>query len=84
MTSRHRCRGTGLQRVAMELAMDMAVGSHEPEVVVHLPRVFNVTADVLSRRFQPGGISVSCRQSSRVPRIPQFQTRGPELWNCAE
>ena len=49
-----RVKGTGLTRVAQEMALDVATSTFEPDVCVHTPGVQNVIADILSRAFQPG------------------------------
>jgi len=40
--------------VARELALDLACASYSVDFVQHLAGVTNVTADILSRKFQPG------------------------------
>ena len=42
-----------MSTLAREMALDIAEGLYSPNVVEHLPGVTNVTADVLSRRYQP-------------------------------
>ena len=40
--------------IARGMAIDICNGTFAPDVVAHIPGVFNVAADALSRRYQPG------------------------------
>ena len=42
--------------LARELALDIADGIYTPSVVSHIPGIADDSADMLSRRFQPGKI----------------------------
>ena len=45
--------GDALTLVAKELALDLGKCEYMPRIISHLPGVANVTADLLSRRFDP-------------------------------
>ena len=47
-------RGSALTLVARELAFEVGTCECAPDVIEHLPGVANTTADVLSRRLDPG------------------------------
>jgi hypothetical protein len=44
----------GLGLIARELALDIAEAVYGPDVSEHIPGIANVTADTLSRRYEPG------------------------------
>ena len=48
-----KSRGIGASIVARELALDVAASEYCPHVAEHIPGTENVTADCLSRRFEP-------------------------------
>ena len=48
-----KSRGVGASIVARELALDVAASEYCPHVAEHIPGTENVTADSLSRRFEP-------------------------------
>ena len=54
----HNLKGKGgaLAIIAREMALDVAGSEHEPDMIQHTPGVMNTTADVLSRKFQPGQV----------------------------
>ena len=54
MVAYFKARGTGVARIAREIALEIADAEFGPDIVAHLPGVANGAADVLSRRFQPG------------------------------
>ena len=45
--------GTGIARLARELALELSNAEFGPDFVAHLPGVANGVADTPSRRFQP-------------------------------
>lgn len=54
MTLHMKASGRGPGIVARELALCLGEAEFRPDVGCHVPGVANVTADTLSRRFQPG------------------------------
>ena len=46
--------GTGPGIIARELAMVIGCATFRPDVFSHVPGLANVTADALSRRYEPG------------------------------
>ena len=48
-----RGRGAGVSFIGRELALDFGQCAFLPDIVQHTPGVANVSADLLSRRFQP-------------------------------
>ena len=40
--------------VAREIALDIALGSFQPDIISHSPGVSAIVVDSLSRRYQPG------------------------------
>ncbi len=60
-------RSSNLNRVGMELALDLALGRYVAEALEHIPGVSNIEPDALSRL--KGGecsLPVRCRSDSRV------------------
>ena len=52
LTLNLKTRGRGAGVVARELALDVAASEYCPQVAEHIPGVENVTADMLSRKFE--------------------------------
>ena len=52
-----RDASSGLNLVAREFALDVSLGSYQPDLVTHAPGVAAVIADALSRRFQQDSAS---------------------------
>ena len=50
-----RSSAPSVNAVARELALDLAEGLYELNIVEHIPGIHNELADKLSRYFQPGG-----------------------------
>jgi hypothetical protein len=50
-----KTKGRGPSIVAREMALDMAESCYYPHVVEHVPGVDNTVADMLSRKYMPGG-----------------------------
>ena len=46
--------GTGIARLARELALEFSAAEFGPDFAAHLPGVANTVADALSRLTQPG------------------------------
>ena len=62
-------KGDGARRIiAKELALTYAQAAFEPDLLTHLPGVYNVTPDTLSRRYQPG----------KTWSVPDLLTKVPE------
>ena len=51
-----RASGDGPNKIARELALDLADGVFRPRLCEHTPGVCNVLPDTLSRKFQPDTI----------------------------
>ena len=54
MLAKLQPKSKALGVIAREVAIDLSCASYAPDFTEHLPGVTNVTADALSRRFQPG------------------------------
>ena len=50
-----KTKGRGPSIVAREMALDMAEACYYPHVAEHVPGVDNTVADMLSRKYMPGG-----------------------------
>ena len=74
--------GPAMGLIARELALDLAQSEYFPQVTSHLPGVANVTADVLSRQFDPN------KQPYRVPFLVRHLSptvpppRHPAWWRA--
>ena len=81
MVCRMQPHSATLGVIAREMALDICDSVYEPQLVSHLPGVANVTADALSRRFQPG-------TQYHVPQILSAATeivpakRDPSWWRA--
>ena len=67
-----------------ELALDLADGSFAPDTISHTPGVSHVTADSLSRRFQPN--STGPWELPEILRgVPEevVPARGASFWRTA-
>ena len=51
---RMKTSGSATGIIAREIALDIAASCYAPALAEHVPGVANVTADTLSRRFEPG------------------------------
>jgi hypothetical protein len=58
----------GLGLIARELALDISEAAYAPDISEHLPGIANITADKLSRKFEPG---VSWTLPSSLFRVPE-------------
>ena len=65
--------------VARELALDLACASYAVDFVQHVAGVTNVTADVLSRRWQPGKTFEIPFVLERAAEV-EPPVRGPSWW----
>ena len=54
LASKLKSGGRGPNIVAREMALDLSGSPFRPQVFTHVPGVSNISADVLSRRYQPG------------------------------
>jgi hypothetical protein len=54
LTFKLKTSGAGAGIVAREIALDVASSEYRPHAVAHIPGVENITADALSRKFDPG------------------------------
>ena len=54
MVCKMRSSGVGSNKIARELALDLADGAFRPSLCEHTPGSANVLPDALSRKFQPG------------------------------
>ena len=54
MVAYYKAKGSGVARIAREIALEVADAEFGPDVCAHVPGVVNGVADALSRRYQPG------------------------------
>ena len=54
LVSSMRAGGAGCNKIAREIALDLADGVFRPRLCQHTPGTSNVIPDALSRKFQPG------------------------------
>ena len=79
MTMHLKFPGAGPGIIARELAMVIGCATFRPDVYSHVPGLANVTADALSRRYEPG---VSFRLPALLSGVTEThpQIRSPSWW----
>ena len=79
MAMQMKVSGQGPGIIAQELAMVIGCATFRPNVFSHVPGLANVTADMLSRRFEPG---VSFRLPALLAGVQETHaaTRSAQWW----
>ena len=79
------CKGKSIpmNAVAREYALDLADGTHEPDLIQHLPGITNAVADALSRRTDPAYEKnwVTPTHLKHAKRVEPLE-RGPSWWKA--
>ena len=68
MVIKMRSKGKGTGIIAREMALDIALGEYQPNVVSHAPGVSATIVDALSRKGQPG---VDFHLPALLRRVPE-------------